>query len=62
MNEITYFVIIKNNDPIVITVKDDVNRPNNPTCDDVLDDYMVENYGFVEYEHYEIATCEQVNI
>jgi hypothetical protein len=63
MNERKYFVVMEDKDPIVVTVKEDVNRHNNPDCEDVLDDYMVENYGLnVKYEHHEIDTCEQVSL
>lgn len=63
MKEVKYFVIMKNEDPMVVTVKEDVNRPNNPNTEDVLDDYMVENYGLkVDYEHYELDTCEKVSL
>ncbi|MFS0784763.1 hypothetical protein [Bacillus sp. 1P06AnD] len=60
MNERKYFVVMENKEPIVVTVKDDVNRPNNPSCEDVLDDYIVDNYGFIGYGFYEIDTCDQV--
>lgn len=63
MEERTYFVLIDWEDPIVVTVKGNVNRPNNPDCDDILNDYMVENYGLnVEYEHFEISTCPHISI
>jgi hypothetical protein len=63
MKETRYLVTMKDNDPFIVNVKDDVNRPNNPSCEDVLDDYMVENYGLnVEYWYYDLDTCEQVNL
>ncbi|WCK57246.1 hypothetical protein PP175_29080 (plasmid) [Aneurinibacillus sp. Ricciae_BoGa-3] len=57
-----YFVIVGDNDPIVVTVKDDVNRPNNPDCDEVLTSWITNNYGYVNYQYWEIDTCEKHEI
>jgi hypothetical protein len=33
----------------IITIYDNVNRPNNPDDDEIIDEYVHENYGFKEY-------------
>lgn len=60
--ERTFFVLIEGNDPIVVTVKDDVNRPNNMDCDAVLEKWKTENYGYAPYDYWEIGSCEKYNI
>jgi hypothetical protein len=57
-----YFVLLKDDDPIIVTVTDDVNRPNNPDCDSVLHVWMAENYGDQQYDYWELDTCEKVQI
>ena len=60
--EITFFVLIEGNDPIVVTVKDDVNRPNNADCHSVFEAWKTENYGYRPYDYWEIDTCEKYRI
>ncbi|MGE6624628.1 hypothetical protein [Bacillus pumilus] len=55
---ITYFVKVKGLDGFVFKVRDDVNRPNNPDPETVLEDYLHENYGNREYEYREIERIE----
>jgi hypothetical protein len=57
-----YFVWIEDEDPIIVTVKDDVNRPNNPDCDSVLHEWMTDNYGSKKFGYYELDSCEKVQI
>ncbi|PAK28275.1 hypothetical protein CJ467_21605 [Bacillus velezensis] len=57
-----YIVIFKDKDPVVLLVKDDVNRPNNPDCDSVLHLWVAENYGNQEYDYLEISACDHYEI
>lgn len=60
--EKTFFVQIEGYDPLVVTVKDDVNRPNNLDCHSVLESWKTDNYGYRQYDYWEIDTCEKHNI
>jgi hypothetical protein len=60
--ERTFFVQIEGNDPIVITVKDDVNRPKNIDCHTVLERWVTDMYDYRPYDYWEIDTCEKHNI
>ena len=60
--ERTFFMLIEGEDPIVVAVKDDVNRPNNMDCDSVLEEWKTDNYGYRKYDYWEIDTCEKHNI
>jgi hypothetical protein len=53
---------IEGEDPIVVAVKDDVNRPNNMDCHSVLEAWKTDNYGYRKYDYWEIDTCEKHNI
>jgi hypothetical protein len=57
-----FFVWFENEDSIVVSVKDDVNRPNNMDCHAVLEKYISENYGSKKYDYDEIETCEHTEI
>lgn len=57
-----YLVSFEDDDSILVTVKDDINRPNNPDCDAVLSEFIEDNYGYKEYDYIEIDTCEKFNI
>lgn len=62
MTKRRYFVSFENDDSIVVNVNEDVNRPNNPSCDEVLESWVTDNYGTVRYEYSEIETCEIVEL
>lgn len=47
-----YFVTFKKYEPIFVWVEDDVNRPNNLDCDQVLEDWIVQNYCKLENCNY----------
>lgn len=57
-----YFVWFEEEDSIIVSVEDDVNRPNNMDCDAVLQEYIHENYSSEKYEYFEIEACEHVEI
>jgi hypothetical protein len=55
-----FFVSFKDEDAITVSVKEDVNRPNNPDCDQVLEEWIASNYGVgIGYEYWEVDTCEK---
>lgn len=58
----TFFVQIEGNDPIVVTVKDDVNNPTNMDCHSVLEEWKTDNYGYKKYDYWEIDGCEKHKI
>lgn len=60
LDERNYFVAFEDHDEIIVTVKDDVNRPNNPDCEQVLSEWLSENYGSAHYEYWEITNIEKV--
>lgn len=58
----SYYVMIKDEDGLIINVKDDPNRPNNDDCDTVLQRWIYENYGDKEYEYEDIDSVEVVEL
>lgn len=62
LDERKYFVVFEHADEIIVTVKDDVNRPNNPDCEQVLSEWLSENYGSDEYEYWEITNIEKISL
>lgn len=58
----TFFVQIEGEDPIVVTVIEDINKPNNPDNHSVLEEWKTNNYGYKPYEYWEIETCEKHTI
>jgi hypothetical protein len=58
-----YFVVFEEHDSIVVTVKENVDRPNNPDCEQVLETWITDNYGYASgCEYWEIGTCEKHEI
>lgn len=57
-----YLVSFEDDDPILVTVEEDVNRPNNPDCETVLSEFIEDNHGYREYDYIEIDACEKFNI
>lgn len=48
----TYLVVFdkwEDEDEIKIRIKQDVNRPNNPDDDEIIEDYIMNNYGYKLY-------------
>ena len=58
----TFFVKIEDNKPIVVTVKDDVNRSKNIDCHSVFERWVTGRYNFKPYDYWEIGACEKHNI
>lgn len=57
-----YIVLFKKREDLIVEVKDDVNRPNNPDCDTVLENWISENYGNAEYEYLRLDDLETIKI
>ncbi|MBO0602746.1 hypothetical protein I2483_13845 [Sporosarcina sp. E16_3] len=57
-----YLVTFEDVDSIVVSVKEDINRPNNPDCEEVLREFIEDNYGYKKYDYIEISTCERFNV
>jgi hypothetical protein len=49
-------------DDIILNVKQDINRPNNPTDDKIIEDYIYQNYGIISYETEESETLEEISL
>jgi hypothetical protein len=48
-----YFIMFdKDEDPIRVSIKQDINRPNCPDDCDIISDYVQNNYGNRYYEIY----------
>lgn len=55
-----YFVVFEEHDPIRVKVNWDINIPNNPDHDQILQNWITDNYGPVaDYEYWEITICEK---
>lgn len=61
-DETTYVVVVENEDDFLVTVKDDVNRPNNPDCEQVLRNWIYENYGSRECEYWILDGMTKVSL
>ena len=44
-----YLVIMDDHDEFILLIKQDINRPNNPTNDELIEQYMNDNYYLSEY-------------
>lgn len=62
MREVKFFVNIAGLDGMVVTVTDDVNRPNNDDVDAVLAQWINDNYGYKVYEYWRLDACEEHEI
>lgn len=58
-----YFVVFEQFDPIRVKVDWDVNLPNNPDHDQLLQLWITENYGPVaDYQYWELSTTDKHRI
>jgi hypothetical protein len=46
----TYYIIMADYDTFIISIKQDINRPNNPSDDEIIAEYMTNNYDGHSYE------------
>lgn len=48
-----YFIYFsKSEEPIIISVKQDINRPNCPEDEEIISEYIEDNYGCIHYDTY----------
>lgn len=57
-----YIIYFSEHDSIQIDIVQDINRPNNPTDDEVIEEYVENNYGYVKYEVIDLGTVENVKL
>lgn len=57
-----YIIYFSEHDSIQIDIVQDINRPNNPTDDEVIEEYVENNYGYVKYEVIDLSTVENVKL
>ncbi|MDF0729019.1 hypothetical protein PY093_20645 [Cytobacillus sp. S13-E01] len=58
-----FFVVFDNNEPVVLNVKEDVNRPNNPDCEQIIQNWITDNYGpNAKCNWWEIKVCDSYDI
>lgn len=66
MGIVKQYIIIFNEhtvlDNIIISVKQDINRPNNPTDDEIIAEYIYNNYEHINYEINELDTLEEISL
>lgn len=58
------YIVLLDGDPIRISVKKDINRPNNPDAYEVLDNYLFKNYDYdnTVIDIIRIANCGRIFI
>lgn len=64
MSKINKYIIIFNrefsiDEDIILYIKQDLNRPNNPTDDELIEEYIENNYGHTDYEAEELDMLEE---
>jgi NADPH-dependent 7-cyano-7-deazaguanine reductase QueF len=67
MKEIKKYIIIFDreyslHDDIILSIKQDINRSNNPTDDKIIRDYIYYNYGTTPYDVEELDSLEEISI
>ena len=51
-----------NIDDFILTIKENINRPNNPTYDEIIKQYMENNYWDHDYEIIELSNIEDIKL
>lgn len=64
MSKINKYIVIfdreiSTDDDIILYIKQDVNRPNNPTDDEIIQEYIYNNYGHCNYEAEALDSLEE---
>jgi protoporphyrinogen oxidase len=59
-----YIIVFENEmvEPIVLRIKQDVNRPNNPTDDEIIEEFIEDNFGGRYYEAIMISCLKSFDI
>lgn len=60
----TYLIVFHDwdEDEIKIRVKQDINRPNNPDDEELVSEYVMNNYGYKGFEMIPIDEMETIDI
>ncbi|MGX8126468.1 hypothetical protein ACWTV9_09425 [Clostridioides difficile] len=58
----SYVICFDEHDSIQLDIVQDINRPNNPEDDTLLERYIEDNYGYVKYEVIDLDTIEKVEL
>lgn len=60
----TYLIVFENNNinPIKITINNNINRPNNPDNDEIIARYVLDNYGYIDYNSYVLDDLDEINM
>ena len=60
----TYLIVFNDfcEDEIRLRIKQDINRPNNPDDDDLIREYILNNYGHTGYTSIEIGNVKLIDI
>ena len=61
-NELYKTYDIDDEDEIKIRVKHDINRPNNPDDEELISEYIMDNYGYKGFEMIPIDEMETIDI
>lgn len=57
-----YIVMFSDEDSIRIHIDQNINRPNNPTDDEIIREYILNNYGEKEYEIIDLKGIKQIGL
>ncbi|MFQ4258411.1 UNVERIFIED_CONTAM: hypothetical protein C4Z64_01115 [Clostridioides difficile] len=58
----SYVIWFAEHDSIQLDIVQDINRPNNPEDDVLIEEYIENNYGYVKYEVIILDTVEKVEL
>lgn len=57
-----YIIYFSEHDSIQLGIVQDVNRPNNPEDDAIIEEYIENNYGNAKYEIIDLDSMEKIKI
>lgn len=57
-----YIVVFKDYDDIYVSVKQDHNRPNDPDDEQIISEYILNNYGYKEYTIIDLNALKHVSL
>jgi hypothetical protein len=57
-----YIVVFRDCDSLYISVKQDHNRPNDPDDEQIISEYILNEYGYKKYEIIDVSTIEHISL
>lgn len=57
-----YIIVFKDEDSIQLNIDQDINRPNNPCDYEIIKKYILDNYGYKQYEIVELDNIKRFEI